>query len=259
MQKAAHYFWRLSNLYGWLFGFAALAPIHRVFLNLSLHGLGYDNARHTGEEWFIKNILAKTNPTVCIDIGANVGAYSKLLASQTNAVIYAVEPAAASFSALQQTMTAYPGRIQAFNTAISDRNGTGTLHSRDALSEKATLSESDGKDSALKQEVQLKTLDALVRELGITKLDFIKIDTEGHELAVFKGMQETIKTLQPAYIQFEFNHVHLYSNTTLYQLAQLLPGYELYRLLPHGWIKVDPVNQSSNIFMFCNIVAKRSR
>jgi FkbM family methyltransferase len=259
MHRAAHYFWRFSNLYGWLFGFAVLAPIHRVLLNLSLHGLGYDNAQHTGEEWFVKKVLAKANPMVCIDIGANVGAYSKLLATETSAAIYAIEPAAASFAALQQTAAAYPGRIQTVNAAISDRNGSGTLHSRDAMSEKATLSEVSGAGSALQQQVTLQTLDSFIAEAGITKVDFIKIDTEGHELAVFTGMQHTLQTMQPKYIQFEFNHVHLYNSTTLYQLTQLLPGYTFYRLLPRGWIRIDPANQSSNIFMFCNIIAKRNR
>ncbi len=257
MKRATHYFWRFSNFYGWLFGFAVLAPIHRVLLNLSLHGLGYDNARHTGEEWFVKNILAKANPTVCIDIGANVGAYSKLLATQTNAAIYAIEPAAASYATLQQTAAYYPNRIHTFNVAISDHSGTGTLHSRDAMSEKATLSVVSGAGSALQQQVTLQTLDSFVTDAGITKLDFIKIDTEGHELAVFNGMQHTLQTLQPKFIQFEFNHVHLYNSTTLYQLSQLLPGYTFYRLLPHGWIKIDPTNQSSNIFMFSNIVARK--
>ena len=130
------------------------------------------------------------------------------------------------------------------------------LYSRDALSEKATLSET-GAGSALQEEVPLKTLDTLVKELGITKIDFIKIDTEGHELAVFKGMQQVLTSLAPKYIQFEFNHVHLYSNTSLYQLAQLLPEYELYRLLPRGWLHIDPEKQSSNIYMFSNIIAKR--
>jgi FkbM family methyltransferase len=254
---AKYYFWRFSNLYGWVFGIAALAPIHRVFLNLSLHGLGYDNARHTGEEWFIANILAKANPAVCIDVGANVGAYSRMLATKTKATVYAVEPADASYAKLQQVAAKYPGRIHTYQAAISDHEGSATLYSRDALSEKATLSESDGKGSTLEQRVQLKTLDGLIKELAITKVDFIKIDTEGHELAVFTGMQETLKMLQPAYIQFEFNYVHLRSNTTLYQLSQLLPGYTFYRLLPHGWLHIDPSNMSSNIFMFSNIVAKK--
>jgi FkbM family methyltransferase len=257
MKSPKHYTWLFSNWYGYLFGWPWLQAIHHTFFNLSLHALGYDNSRHTGEEWFIKKVLAKANPTVCIDVGANVGAYSQLLATETKATIYAIEPAAASYARLQKTAANFAGRITTYQAAISDHNGSATLYSRDALSEKATLSESDGKEYALQQTVQLKMLDSLVQELGITKIDFIKIDTEGHELAVFNGMQQTLTAMQPKYIQFEFNHAHLYANTSLYQLSLLLKGYELYRLLPHGWLPIDPEKQSSNAYLFCNIIAKR--
>jgi len=249
-------FWRFANWYGWLLGFPFLAPLHRLMLNLSLHGLGYDNPRHSGEEWFVKNILANVNPTICIDIGANVGAYSKMLAEITKASVYAIEPAAGSYIELQKTAAQYPKHIHTHQSAISDHDGIATLYSRDALSEKATLN-LYGNEKAQREEVRTMTVDLLVKELGLSHVDFIKIDTEGHERQVLASMKETLQVFKPAYIQFEFNHVHLFAGTTLYDLAELLPGYKLYRLLPHGWLPINPKQMSSNIYMFSNIIACR--
>ena len=257
--RAKHFFWAAMNRYAAILARPAFVPFHRALLNLSLHGLGYDNARHTGEERFIKDVLAKENPAVCVDVGANVGAYTHLLLQHTNAKIISIEPASSSFKKLEGVATKYPGRVTAINAALGESAGTATLYLREPLSEKATLDSVAGTGSAIKEEVHLTTLDALAQELPLTKIDFIKIDTEGYELEVFKGMQKTLDALRPSYIQFEFNHVHLLRNVTLYQLAQLLPGYELYRLLPHGWVPIDPTKMSSNIFMFCNIVARRKR
>ena len=49
-------------------------------------------------------------------------------------------------------------------------------------------------------EVQTTTLDRFTSEKNITKLDFIKVDVEGHEKYVIEGGQKTLKTLKPAMI-----------------------------------------------------------
>jgi len=66
-----------------------------------------------------------------------------------------------------------------------------------------------------------------------------------------------MKGLSPKHIQFEFNINHLYRNVTILELSQLLPDYEFYRLIPNGWIKINPAKYLNNIFMFSNYVAVR--
>jgi FkbM family methyltransferase len=257
MKNLSHAFWVFANWYGAVFGRSFLTPLHHFFLNLSLHGLGYDNARHTGEEWFVTHILTGTPIKTCIDIGANVGAYSILLAQNLTCPIYAIEPSASSFKELEQVSKGHAGHIIPINIAVSNQDGVATLFSRNEKSEKASLLLSPGEIVSVKEEVRVTTLDSLIREHKILNADFIKIDTEGHEKEVLSGMKETLSILQPKYIQFEFNRTHLYRNITLFALSELLRGYEFYRLLPHGWIKIDPLKQADNIFMFSNIIAKR--
>jgi len=257
MKTQKHYVWLFSNLYGYVLGWAWLAPVHHIFLNLSLHALGYDNARFTGEKWFVKRVLARSDVRVAVDIGANVGHYTELLAAHLPATIYAIEPASASFKELQKVAAASGGKVTAINAAVADQDGTGVLYSRHELSEKASLDREPGEHSLLQETVPIRTIDSIIAEQALTRVDFIKIDTEGHELEVMRGMQKTLLHFKPLYIQFEYNHVHLYKGTSLYELSKQLPGYTFYRLLPHGWTLIDPTKQSSNVYMFCNIVAKR--
>ncbi len=50
--------------------------------------------------------------------------------------------------------------------------------------------------------VNIKTLDFIVREYNITKVDFLKIDTEGNDLNVLKGL--TFENVKPKMILCEF-------------------------------------------------------
>ncbi len=250
------------NVYGWLFGWRLLEPVHRAVLTLSLHGLGYDNGwtdSLTGEEHFISRHLARADIRVCVDIGANVGLYSTMIAKHLpDTKIIAIEPSAATFERLEKNVHAYKERVTCVRTALSDTPGEAQLYSKAALSGTATLDMKihDGRKTAT-ETVPVTTLDQLVVDLALPRIDFIKIDTEGFEYEVLSGAQATLARFRPKYIQFEFNIMHLVRGYSLYDISTLLPEYELFRLLPHGQVRIDPKKFSSNIYMFCNIVAIR--
>ncbi len=259
ISRIKHAFWILANIYGRLFGRALFAPFHRSMLILALHGLGYDNGwknSYTGEEWFIRHILRPTRPRVCIDIGANVGNYSALLLQNLTGTVYAFEPATSSFAVLQNIQARFQGRFFPINKAVSNAVGKTHLYSSRERSPTASL-DTRLVPNASAEEVSVTTLDAFIEEQSVPDIDFIKIDTEGFEKEVFQGMQKTIRTCKPRFIQFEFNILQLRRGYTLLELTDLVKEYTFYRLLPRGWVAIDPRSFSSNIFMFCNIVAVR--
>ena len=53
-------------------------------------------------------------------------------------------------------------------------------------------------------------------------LDFIKIDTEGHELEVLKGARNLLKDLKPKFLQIEFNTHQLLKNVTILDYQKFL-------------------------------------
>jgi hypothetical protein len=54
------------------------------------------------------------------------------------------------------------------------------------------------------EKVRVSTLDAEMERLSIPRVDFIKIDVEGHELFTLRGAENTLKRLRPLIIA-EFN------------------------------------------------------
>ncbi len=256
--QAKHIFWVVSNVFGYAFGFRFLAPLHHAIVTLGLHALGYDNAHpfsSSGEEWFIKKVLARSDAGVSIDVGANVGDYAALLLRYTKSTVYAIEPLSSTFAKLEVHAS---DRLHVARCAVADFDGTAKIFSQAEGWQGATLSSELVQTQTISEEVSVTTLDSFVEKNNIQGITFIKIDTEGHEREVFLGMQKLLKESPPMFIQFEFNILHLTRGHTLLSLTQLLSGYKFYRLLPHGMVKIDPEKYINNIFMFSNIIAKRS-
>ena len=75
--------------------------------------------------------------------------------------------------------------------------------------------------------VEMTTLDILVKQLGLKRLDLVKIDVEGFELDILKGAIETIKTFNPRFVVVEFNSFAICCNRNQspQQLAGGCPGF----------------------------------
>jgi 3-dehydroquinate dehydratase len=43
------------------------------------------------------------------------------------------------------------------------------------------------------EEIEVDTLDNILEELGVTRVDFIKMDIEGAEIQALEGMERTLK------------------------------------------------------------------
>lgn len=235
-------------MYGKFLGHAFLAPLHHAVISHSLHALGYGNMlkeEWTGEEWFVRKILAPTAPKLIFDVGANVGNYSKLLLKYTDANIHAFEPNPSSFSKVSKLSE----RVVKVQKAVSNVVGSAELYFKFDYDGKASLDGNIRKGNQVS--VALTTLEDYANENNITSVDYIKIDTEGFEREVIEGLG----TLRPKYIQFEFNINHLQRGHTLRSITGLLPGYHFYRLLPNGWIKIDTDHYLDNVFIFSNVIA----
>ena len=57
------------------------------------------------------------------------------------------------------------------------------------------------------------------KNLFLKKIDYIKIDTEGHDYKVLLGAKKFIKKHKPKFIQFEMNYHYLFSGENLYQFT----------------------------------------
>src|SRR5213075_1528085 len=84
------------------------------------------------------------------------------------------------------------------------------------------------------QPVHVDTLDAYCQRHQIERIDYLKIDTEGHELSVFHGMQGMLDQERIQRIQFEYSGGYLDAGVTLRDIVLSMRDrpYRLYKILP---------------------------
>ena len=140
-----------------------------------------------------------------LDVGANIGYYTALAARAVgpNGKIIALEPDPESFKYLEQTIAANEvGNVKAFQCAAADREAKMTLHiSKDNRGDNR-LYEPDPKWP--KVTVSARPADELLKEAGVSQVDFIKIDVQGFESSVIAGLKNTLDQSENLILIAEF-------------------------------------------------------
>ena len=134
-----------------------------------------------------------------LDVGANTGLFSLLAARRSASVqVHAIEPVPGVYSMLRANAerNGLPN-ITCHRLALSDSDGSVTMYvPREKTPVMASL-RPGWREDADQITVLTQTLDQLVEELGLTRVDLIKIDTEGTEDSVLKGAARTLQAHRP--------------------------------------------------------------
>ncbi len=152
------------------------------------------------ELFFLKKVV-KPGSTV-LDIGANLAYYSFFMsrAAGKNGKVYAVEPIPLFADVWQKNMSKLKDKnYHLSNCALGTEAKEKVKMSipivngivRHGLTKVVDESDS-GTTTAMSFEVPMKNGDALINELAISKLDFIKCDVEGFEQYVIPSLKQTI-------------------------------------------------------------------
>jgi FkbM family methyltransferase len=142
-----------------------------------------------------------------LDIGANTGVYS-LLARKNNssASILALEPIPTNADVLQANVNANEASIIVERVAMSDRDGAATMHMlKDQLNYMTSVDddryarypETIGQATVVPISVPVATWETLKQRNNLTGPDLIKIDVEGHELAVMRSLLAHVALRRP--------------------------------------------------------------
>ncbi len=254
----------IASGYGYLFSRPMFRKLNRLFLRLTMKAEGYNNSRSfysSGEQFFVEKILRPSNPRVCVDVGAHTGEYTKMLLENTEAFVYSFEPLPGPFSTMKDSMKPFATRVKLVNLGLGDSEGPQDIHFDVSNMEHASFSEDARRVPYVQngqcQTVQMERLDTFFERESPEHVDLIKIDAEGFEREVIRGAADTIERYRPMFVQIEFNWHHLFRSTTLNDFACMLPGYDVYQLLPGGWVKRDPVDPFSNFYHYSNFVFVR--
>jgi FkbM family methyltransferase len=122
------------------------------------------------------------SPQTIVDVGAHIGMASLLFAQRYPAArIIAVEPEKANFAALVRNVSAYK-KVVPLQAALWKEDGEVRLGTSRAHPKGAFAIAEDGS-----QRVRAITMDTLMKETGLSTIDFLKVDIEGAEKEVFQN------------------------------------------------------------------------
>lgn len=138
-----------------------------------------------------------------IDLGAHEGLYTVFSSRRVGPTgcVVAVEPSEREIKKLKNNI-ALNGctNVHIFETAVGSSNGRARLRiAEDRHAGTNTLGQFiyDVREVA-SEEVSIRTVDDIVAELGLQRVDVIKADIEGGELAMLLGARETLLRFRPA-------------------------------------------------------------
>jgi len=170
-----------------------------------------DEINNEPEVLVVEEILTKHVDFTFLDVGCNKGEYtyaaSKFIEPYN---IFSFEPN----PKLNYTLNKIFGEVNVLSYALSNEETKAKFkvpslngHEDDSLGSLNTESKEANETSADVFEVQCKRLDDVVASYKINRVDFIKIDVEGFELAVLEGAQHTIDQHSPLLlIEIEKKH-----------------------------------------------------
>jgi FkbM family methyltransferase len=201
---------------------------------------------------------------LAIDVGAHRGVFiERALRLNPTLQIHAFEPDPRSYADLRAKP--YPAAVTIQNLALGDRaeerelwmfgdfSEISTFHWR-PLTAGLPLERPTGAVP-----VKVITLDSYCSAHAIERVDFLKIDAEGHDLKVLQGAQELLAKGAISAAQFEFGAPNIFSGDLLKDFFAFFEGfgYALYKIHPK-WValheRYDPRLEN---FTYQNWIAVR--
>lgn len=139
-----------------------------------------------------------------LDIGAHVGLFTALALKglSSNGRVFSVEPDPVNVEYLKQTIRLNGGGATLVEAALSDRESRMPLFlSAENRGDNRMYSDGTGRSTV---EVEVTSVDRLAGRFHLSSVDLIKMDVQGYEGHVFRGMTETVARSPHLLILMEF-------------------------------------------------------
>jgi FkbM family methyltransferase len=201
---------------------------------------------------------------VILDVGANHGDWTEVALEHFGKnieAIYQFEPSGHNIDLLRKKFSKDP-RISLVPYAVSDHageadlfadapgSGMSSLHKRNLEHFNISLQKTD--------HVRTVTIDEFVAGQKLRKINFMKMDIEGHELAALKGAAHSLKEGIIQALSFEFGGCNIDSRTFFQDFWYFLTplGYGIFRILPNGSVlSIEKYSEMLECFRTTNYIA----
>ena len=184
---------------------------------------GYINISEHGE--YDHPIVCAKEGDVCIDAGAFQGDTTLHFASLVgdSGRVYSLEPSPPNFELFNKLVAESPfaSRCHSICAGVWNEPGRVSFDFKDMTGGSSKISEN------AEDEIEVKTIDQIVEEKNLTRLDLIKFDVEGVEKEALEGGKKSIEKYRPKLMvsMYHFDH-DLFSLSKL--LHNMLPNYQFY-------------------------------
>jgi FkbM family methyltransferase len=219
--------------------FALLARASKTYLR-AYYNENHYRFPHNGERFVIDTFrrIKGDAGIVAFDVGAHTGSWTgEILQRMPDAQVHCFEIAPETFNALQAAV-GNRANVHVNRMGLSDEEGElelsyvpgattiSTLH-------RATLASTWGLTHETVQ-VPVTTGARYMADRNMDRIDFLKVDTEGHDLSVLRGFRDSLARRPIPIIQFEHGFVHIPARSLLCEFYELLTplGYAIGRLHP---------------------------
>jgi len=177
--------------------------------------------RGSKAEYYLPDRL---QPNVILDIGSNIGTSILFFRERfPTAKIYGFEPHLETYRILEKNIAGLPA-IEVFNYALGAANADVAVPFDGADFSRFTLAKDPGGDWSgplSPTSCQVRHAGEVVKELGLTKVDLIKIDCEGVEYDVLKALPSELLS------SCKWIVVELHNESAFTLLALLAPHFDL--------------------------------
>jgi FkbM family methyltransferase len=202
-------------------------------------------------------ILRNLRPTdICVDVGANIGYYAISLGLKVQAgEVHAFEPAGLNYHVLAlNALTNQLSNVVVNNCAVGDRNQEVEFFVAQDGGFSSTVD--TGRRRILeKTRVRMVTLDSYCSEVGLSRVDFLKVDVEGAEPKVIAGARQLLLNWErkPRLIMLELHEGMLRQfDSSLREMTAVMEayGYHPFVCIADGLVPLANVQhaQIQNVF-----------
>lgn len=189
---------------------------------------------------------------VCLDIGANFGYFSILMSelcgSSGKTISVEANPRIAEF--LKLTRLVNGGKFDLVQSAISDKRGEAIMTITDHELGGGTIKPNELIPGRTQVSVPTISVDELLKEKNIQRVDVMKIDVEGVEPLVFKGMTETLTKNPQLQLIIEYS-------PSIYENAREFTEFLFSRFKVYQATNVEAITEltQSDITWLCSIAS----
>jgi len=199
---------------------------NKMCLDVNDEGLSHDLIVDGVREFYATQRMKKeiTAGDIVVDIGANIGYYALLEAKLVGkkGVVYAIEPVPQNVEILRKNVKLNNYRnIEVYQLAIGDKKGTAPMYVSKKYNWSSMSKNIEGVEETVVKEIEVETttLDDFLKNKPYPNM--IRMDVEGYEYQIIKGMKNILSKKKPLKLFIEFHFPMLNKKQSLEILKTL--------------------------------------